>query len=123
MQNPWQVCEPGNFTRNKQDQSYILLSLIPREMVTIIVFRRKNMTSMAAFCPVNFKILITFLEVWKQPTDRIDEMLDQNEKNMDMLILELVMLLISEHIWKESLFYARKNPQLWSLEKFRSVFC
>lgn len=58
------------------------------------------MTSMAAFCPVNFKILITFLEVWKQPTDRIDEMLDQNEKDTDMLILELVMLLISEHIWK-----------------------
>jgi len=36
-------------------------------------------------------------------------MLDQNEENMDVLILELVMLLISVHTWNENVFHSRKK--------------
>lgn len=49
-------------------------------------------------------------------------MLDQNEENMDVLILELVLLLISVHTWNENIFHGRKKtPQLQALEKFQCV--
>lgn len=44
-------------------------------------------------------------------------MLDQNQKNMDVLILELVMLLIAVHTWNENVFHGRKRTTVMSFRK------
>lgn len=44
-------------------------------------------------------------------------MLDQNEENMDILILELSMLLISVHTWNENAFHGRKKRTVMSFRK------
>lgn len=44
-------------------------------------------------------------------------MLDQNEENMDVLILELDMLLISVYTWIENVFHGRKKTTVMSFRK------